>query len=283
MDSPDTTPKASILNVTKPSNITPITPLYKGSTSASIKPKAALHNDNNPPNATRKASRYEDNNSPNASSFSDDSGTLNGDISPTSPTGARGTFTSVTVSPTVSTADTLNSLIESSFFKNNSRYSDDKMSPRNNGQSINDFGKSITPPSEPARYKVNRTSSNPYPPSGGIAGGIRTSRTWVSQDNRYMHEFTLVRNAMRRLFKHSDVAKWRYADYIAHREAMLASGKNTLQKAVSQKERDLQLRIPPIGAWAYNTLDEFLQKNNITHNLEMEGNTSRVLSEKTIW
>jgi hypothetical protein len=302
VNSPNTTPKASLYKENKSSNITPKAPLYKGNTFANITPKAALHKDKKSPNATPKASLYKDNNSPNASSFSDDSGTLNGDVSPTSPTATRGTFNNATsspiTSPTTSTADTLNSLIESSFFKNNSRYFDDKTSPRNNGQgiyignkmsprnnsqSINNSDKSATPPSEPARYKVNRNSSNPYPPTGGVIGGVRTSRTWVSQDNRYMHEFTLVRNAMRRLFKNADVAKWRYGEYIAHREAMLASGKNTLRKAVSQKEHDLQLRIPPIDAWAYNTLDELLRKNNIHHNLQMEGNTSRVLGEKTIW
>jgi hypothetical protein len=294
----DTTPKGGQYKDVNSPNTTPKATIYKCNPSANITPKAALHKDDNSPNATPKASRYQSNNSPNASSFSDDSGTLNGDISPTSPTGTGGTSTAVTVSPTTSTAATFNSLIESNFFKNNSRYFEDKtsprkngqgiyigdkMSPHNNGQSTNNPDKSATPPSEPARYKVNRTSSNPYPPSGGVIGGVRTSRTWVSQDTRYMHEFTLVRNAMRRLFKNSDVAKWRYGDYLAHREAILASGQNTLQKAVLQKEHELELRVPPINAWAYNTLDELLRENSINHNLQMEGNISRVLGEKTIW
>ncbi|KAF2689734.1 hypothetical protein K458DRAFT_276016, partial [Lentithecium fluviatile CBS 122367] len=114
----------------------------------------------------------------------------------------------------------------------------------------------------------------------GGGGGFRNSRTWVSPDTQHMQEFMIIRNAMRRLFKHSEVAKWRISDYIAHREAMIASKKNLLAKSVSQKEQELELCIPQIDAKAFGTLDSLLPGE---HNLTMEGNNSRVLGLKTIW
>ena len=213
------------------------------------------------------------------SSLSDDSGTLNGDVSPTV---ARGTFDDATNSPNTSTADTLTSILESPFFKSNNSVFDDSTVPRNVGLGTSTPEQSSgNIPTEPARYKLIRNTATPFSGGGsvGVGGGFRNSRTWVSQDARYMHEFTIVRNAMRRLFKHSDVAKWRYVDFIAHREATLASKKNILSKSVSQKEHELELRIPPIDPKAFDTLDALLGE----HNLTMEGNTSRVLGEKTIW
>jgi hypothetical protein len=204
-----------------------------------------------------------------SSSLSDDSGTLNGDDSPTA---ARGNF-NATTSPNTSNADTLTSIIESPFFKNSDHHFEDNPNPRNGAEQ-----RSSNTPTEPARYRVIRNTSTPFS-GGGVGGGFRNSRTWVSPDTRYMHEFTIIRNAMRRLFKHSDVAKWRYVDYITHREAMIASQKNILSKSVYQKELELELRIPQIDPKAFATLDALLG----THNLTMEGNTSRVLGEKTIW
>jgi hypothetical protein len=209
------------------------------------------------------------------SSPSDDSGTLQGDDSPTA---SRVTSNDTqTASGTDSPTDDLSLITESRFFRPGSRVFDDKRTYRDTGSRTNDTELSLShTPTEPARYKVVRNTSTPYPGGGG---GFRNSRTWVSPDTQHMHEFTIIRNAMRRLFKHSEVAKWRYADYIAHREAMIESQKKRLKKTVSQKERERELGVPQMEAKAFHTLDQLLPG----HNLNMEGNTSRVLGLKTIW
>jgi len=132
-------------------------------------------------------------------------------------------------------------------------------------------------PREPMRAVRPRTgNSSLY----GVPGGFRSSRTWVSPDTQYQQEFTIVRNSMRRLFKHSEVAKWKLPDYIAHREAMVASQKAALAKSVAQKELERELREVQEDPQLLGSLSQLLPGYQ---NLGMEGNLSRVLGMKTIW
>lgn len=117
----------------------------------------------------------------------------------------------------------------------------------------------------------------PKYPGGG--GGFRNSHTWVSSETQHMQEFLVIRNSMRRLFKHSEVAKWKYQDYIAHEEARVASKKELLAAQVKMKEEEKNLIIPRLDENALVTLKKFLPGGNFT----MEGGRSRVLGEKTIW
>jgi len=74
------------------------------------------------------------------------------------------------------------------------------------------------------------------------AGDFRSSRTWISPEAQAQQEFLVIRNSMRRLFKNSEVAKWKLSDYINHREAMLASQANKLASEVQVHERALRVR-----------------------------------------
>lgn len=214
--------------------------------------------------------------------FSDDSATLHGDDSSIA---TRQTFGETLTSPTTSTAETLNSIIENSiisadFFRDKGISSDRPATSQGEGQRTSDSERSNgNTPTEPARYRLIRNTHTLSLAGGNGGGNFRGSRTWVSPDNQLMARWTFIRNSMRRLFRKSEVAQWKYGDYIAHREAMLGSQKNTLTKTVSQKEQECELGIPQLHAKDYASFDAILAR----HNLTMEGNASRVLGEKTIW
>jgi hypothetical protein len=114
---------------------------------------------------------------------------------------------------------------------------------------------------------------------GGSNGGYRNSRTWMSADAQAMQEYMIIRNSMRRQFKNADVSKWKYNDYIAHREAMVASQANKLAKQVKAKEEALCLRIPPIPQETQQSLNKW----GLFGNFNEHGNLSRILGEQTIW
>ncbi|KAF2256834.1 hypothetical protein BU26DRAFT_413186 [Trematosphaeria pertusa] len=137
--------------------------------------------------------------------------------------------------------------------------------------------KSLNLYDEPARPFKNRQAVGAW---HGGGGGYRSSRTWVSPDAQHMQEFLLIRNSMRRLFKHSELFKWKYQDYIAHREAMLASKTAALAKSVKMKEEALELKEHTMDAKAMTSLMRLLPGEQ---NLSMHGNVGRVLGEKTIW
>ena len=126
-------------------------------------------------------------------------------------------------------------------------------------------------------FRGNHRPGAPYSGRGGTSA-FRNSRTWMSADAQRQQEFLIVRNAMRRLFKHSDIAKWKLGDYIAHREAMLASQASNLARQVKQKEqaRDMALSIPP-------ETEAFLRRCGLDGNYKQVGNFGRVLGEQTIW
>ncbi|KAL1606696.1 hypothetical protein SLS60_004103 [Paraconiothyrium brasiliense] len=121
---------------------------------------------------------------------------------------------------------------------------------------------------------VHGSAVNPF-----AGHGFRSSRTWVSEEAQHHQEFVIIRNAMRRLFKNSDVAKWKLHDYTDHKEGMLASKKALLARAVEQKELERAVQIPHSDP----KRDESITKIMPNANLSMTGNTSRVLGMKTIW
>ncbi|KAF2272915.1 uncharacterized protein EI97DRAFT_349819, partial [Westerdykella ornata] len=110
--------------------------------------------------------------------------------------------------------------------------------------------------------------------------GFRNSHTWVSDDTKLMQDWLVIRNAMRRLFRHSEVAKWKYTDYIAHREAMIASAKARLDKKLRVKEEERQRRLAL-------TEQDYAYAEGLGYSvsgcLNWGGNRSLVLGEKTIW
>ncbi|RAR00533.1 hypothetical protein DDE82_004535 [Stemphylium lycopersici] len=126
-------------------------------------------------------------------------------------------------------------------------------------------------------FRGNNRSGAPYSGRGGT-GAFRNSRTWMSADAQRQQEFLIVRNAMRRLFKHSDIAKWKLGDYVAHREAMLASQASKLARQVTHKEkaRHMALSVPP-------ETETFLRRCGLDGNYKQVGNSGRVLGEQTIW
>jgi hypothetical protein len=141
-----------------------------------------------------------------------------------------------------------------------------------------DSNRFINSPTDLVRKEESVRTGSPYGGRGGV-GGFRNSRIWMSADTQAMQEFMLVRNAMRRQFKHADVAKWKYNDYIAHREAMLASQANRLANKVKAKEDALSLGAPSLSQETQQNLNKW----GLFGNFNRHGNLSLVLGEQTIW
>jgi hypothetical protein len=116
-----------------------------------------------------------------------------------------------------------------------------------------------------------------YSGRGGSAG-FRNSNTWLSPEAQMQQDFLIVRNSMRRLFKNSDVAKWKLSDYIAHREAMTTSQENKLARQAKSEEgpQDSSLVIS-------QEVDAFLRRCGLNGNFQEVGNFGRALGEQTIW
>jgi hypothetical protein len=147
-------------------------------------------------------------------------------------------------------------------------------------KNYNDFNRSNHPPTGPVRREDGFRMGSPFAGrGGGGSGSFRNSRTWMSADAQAMQEFMVIRNAMRRQFKNADIAKWKVTDYVAHREAMLASQANVLANKVKAKEDALSLHIPPIPLETQQNLNKW----GLFGNFDQRGNLSRVLGEQTIW
>ncbi|KAL5116228.1 hypothetical protein ACEQ8H_005893 [Pleosporales sp. CAS-2024a] len=147
----------------------------------------------------------------------------------------------------------------------------------------NPFQRGLKGPNDVSRFSYSPTDRRDGPLRIGSQlgvgrGGFKNSHRWMSPDAQATQEFMMVRNAMRRQFKSSDVAKWKYSDYIAHREAMVASQANLLANKVKARE-DVRLRVEPIPL----ELQQNLHKWGIPGNFNQQGNLSRVLGEQTIW
>jgi hypothetical protein len=147
-------------------------------------------------------------------------------------------------------------------------------------KTYNDSNRFSHVPTGPVRREDGFRIGSSFSGRGGGGGGsFRNSRTWLSTDAQAMQEFMVIRNAMRRQFKNADVAKWKYTDYIAHREAMVASQASMLASKVKAKEDSLTLHIPPIPLETQQNLNKW----GLFGNFNQHGNLSRVLGEQTIW
>ncbi|CAO2650874.1 Nn.00g091710.m01.CDS01 [Neocucurbitaria sp. VM-36] len=127
-----------------------------------------------------------------------------------------------------------------------------------------------------ARRDSNSRAAASHNPRNGAAS-YRNSRTWMSRDQQTQQEFMVIRNAMRRLFKNSEVSKWKLSDYIAHREAMVASQANQLARQVKAKEEARTSAAIP------QNIQHSLRKWGLEGNFDEYGNFGRVLGEQTIW
>lgn len=110
-------------------------------------------------------------------------------------------------------------------------------------------------------------------------GGFRPSHTWLSPEAQVEQDFLVVRNAMRRQFRSSDVAKWKLEDYIAHRAAIQASQAKQLASQVNREGKAFMssaLVIP-------RETQDNLRRWGVHGNFEEHGNTGRVLGQSTIW
>jgi len=110
-------------------------------------------------------------------------------------------------------------------------------------------------------------------------GNHRNVRTWVSEESRAAQEFLTVRNSMRRMFKNADIAKWKVADYISHREAVVTSKANLLAQQAQSREASPRL----IDLTITSEKQDMMRRCGLTGNFEQVGNFSRALGEKTIW
>ena len=138
------------------------------------------------------------------------------------------------------------------------------------------------PPTYNDSIQQIRRNNHHFNPDNGFSrgsSGQRNARTWMSEETRAAQEFLVVRNAMRRLFKNADVAKWKIADYIAHREAMMASTAKKLSQQTRNREDKLTLCVPPISPQQ----QDMMRRCGLSGNFDQVGNYSRALGEKTIW
>ncbi|KAJ4399704.1 hypothetical protein N0V91_009248 [Didymella pomorum] len=108
-------------------------------------------------------------------------------------------------------------------------------------------------------------------------GPQRNTQVCMSDEARAAQEYLLVRNSMKRQFKNSEVAKWKVADYIAHREAVLTSRAKALARQAQNK--DAEFRVPPISAQQQDTM----RRCGLQGNFEQVSNYGRALGAKTIW
>jgi len=123
-----------------------------------------------------------------------------------------------------------------------------------------------------------RNFPRPFTKYAAGSAAHRNSHTWVSPENQHMQEFLVIRNSMRRLFKNSEVSKWKFDDYVAHKEAAVESKKQLLAAKIKIKEEEKGFKVPA-RAEALESLMTRLPNNNYG----MEPGRSRVLNEKTIW
>ncbi|EUC35937.1 hypothetical protein COCCADRAFT_89515 [Bipolaris zeicola 26-R-13] len=112
----------------------------------------------------------------------------------------------------------------------------------------------------------------------GGSTGFRNPNPPLGPDAQMHQDFLTVRNSMRRQFKNSDVAKWKFGDYVAHREAMAASEANKLTHQAKAKEEagDYSSAISP-------ATQAFLRRCGLNGNFDEVGNSGRALGEQTIW
>lgn len=129
---------------------------------------------------------------------------------------------------------------------------------------------------------VRRNNDHHHIPGSRYARGgdsQRNMRVWMSDEARAAQEFLVVRNSMKRQFKNSEVAKWKIADYIAHREAGMVSKAKMLAKRAESKEAEINFRVPPISP----STQDMMRRCGLQGNFEQVSNHGRALGAKTIW
>ncbi|OAL50250.1 hypothetical protein IQ07DRAFT_509969 [Pyrenochaeta sp. DS3sAY3a] len=153
-------------------------------------------------------------------------------------------------------------------FRGPSRNRSYTSSPSTNTPAFRDFGRR----NSNARYRGGYNTR-------ASSGSFRNSRTWISPDQQAQQEFLIIRNSMRRLFKFAEVSKWKFPDYIAHREAMVAAQANSLAQRVKDKEEARSVHSPPIPL----ELQQNMRNWGVHGNFDEVGNYGRVLGSQTIW
>lgn len=128
----------------------------------------------------------------------------------------------------------IDAMLKSTFFSPNSKFFQDRDTPEKQQRQLvlaetptRDSRWIPTQPSSQYKSRNNAAFGKNYN-SGN--SGYRSSKTWYSPENQRYHDYLVIRNAMRRLFKKAEISKWSYDDYIKHLEAMLASKKAYLAK-----------------------------------------------------
>ncbi|KAJ4381094.1 hypothetical protein N0V86_003441 [Didymella sp. IMI 355093] len=111
------------------------------------------------------------------------------------------------------------------------------------------------------------------------SGAQRNTRTWMSDEARAAQEFLVVRNSMKRQFKNSEIARWKVADYIAHREAVMAAKTKRRAQRAQGLEDEANFRIPPISP----STQDMMRRCGLQGNFEQAGNRGRALGAETIW
>lgn len=149
------------------------------------------------------------------------------------------------------------------------------------GRYTNPFHRGVKSPSgasayEPPREFVRSSTRGGY---GRGGGSYRNSRTWISPDQQAHQDYLTVRNAMRRLFRHSDVAGWKFPDFVAHREAMTRAKAKDLAARIKAREEAKNQLVDAIDAEEQQKLIDC----GLHGNWEEVGNRGRVLGQPTIW
>lgn len=133
-------------------------------------------------------------------------------------------------------------------------------------------------------YRGSRFRAATYNYSKPFGATHRTSQAWVSSEaqaqQQLEEEFLIVRNSMRRLFAHSEVAKWKLADYLAHRQEMIDLRN---KKLGSRAQTRKALQSPSYLTISPETQDLLRAWGLSKGNFDQQGNCGRVLGEKTIW
>ncbi|KAJ4321018.1 hypothetical protein N0V94_003076 [Neodidymelliopsis sp. IMI 364377] len=111
------------------------------------------------------------------------------------------------------------------------------------------------------------------------AGNYHDSPIRISGESRAAQDFLIVRNSMKRLFKNADVAKWKVVDYVAHREAILATKARKLAHQTQDNRDAFVLRVASISPQQ----QDIMRRYGLFGNFDEIGNYSRILGEKTIW
>ncbi|ORY18744.1 hypothetical protein BCR34DRAFT_473116 [Clohesyomyces aquaticus] len=74
----------------------------------------------------------------------------------------------------------------------------------------------------------------------------RGSSTFATGETQTYQEFLVIRNAMRRLFKQSDVAQMKFQEYLAHKAAVAEANKKQSEIKLKAKAEEQDWVIPPV-------------------------------------